>query len=127
MSEASVEVIRRLFEALEREDFAAALELFDADVEWSPAEGDYRGIEGVGAAFIEWMEPWEEHRIEPEEFLEAADDRVLATIHLTARGGQSGVEIDQRFFQLYTVSDGKVARMVEYLDRDRALEAAGLR
>jgi ketosteroid isomerase-like protein len=28
---------------------------------------------------------------------------------------------------VYTMRDGKAARLVEYLDRDEALEAAGLR
>ena len=125
MSERDVGVVQRLFSALEADDFATALGLFDAEVEWSPTEGSYHGIEGVGASFIEWMEPWDEHRIEPEEFVEG-NDRVLVTVHLTARGQESGLEVDQRFFQVYTVRDGKISRMVEYVDRARALEAAGL-
>ena len=118
-------MVKQLFLALETDDFATALQLFDAEVEWSPTEGTYHGIEGVGASFIEWMEPWDEHRIEPEEFVES-NDRVLVTIHLTARGGQSRMEIDQRFFQLYTLEAGKIKRMVEYHDRALALKAAGL-
>jgi uncharacterized protein len=125
MSEENVGVVQRLFSALEADDFAAALELFDAEVEWSPMEGSYRGVEGVGASFIEWLEPWDEHRIEAEEFVEG-DDRVFVTVHLTARGQGSGLEVDQRFFQVYTVRDGKIRRMVEYVDRARALDAAGL-
>lgn len=127
MSEDTADVIRSLFAALEQDDFATALELFDPEVEWSPTEGRYRGVEGVGAAFIEWMEPWDEHHIELEEVIETADDRVLVTIRLTGRGGRSGMEIDQRFFQLYSSADGRITRMVEYVDRDRALEAAELR
>jgi ketosteroid isomerase-like protein len=127
MSQENVEVVRQLFAALGREDFPAALQLFDSDVEWSTTEGgDYRGIEGVTNSYVEWMEPWQEHNIEPEEFIESGDDQVLATIHLTARGEHSGMEIDQRFFQVYTLREEKIIRMVEYLDRARALEAAGL-
>jgi ketosteroid isomerase-like protein len=126
MSHEDLGVVQRLFLALQTDDFATALQLFDAEVEWSPTEGTYHGIEGVGASFIEWMEPWDEHRIEPEEFVES-NDRVLVTIHLTARGGQSRMEIDQRFFQVYTVHDGKITRMVEYVDRVPALEALGKR
>jgi ketosteroid isomerase-like protein len=127
MSKQNVEVIRRLFAAIESEEFQEVLNLFDPEVEWAAAEGTAHGIDGVVTSFVEWMEPWDEHHIEPEEFLECDDGRVLATIHLSARGGQSGMEIDQRFFQLYTVREGKIARMVEYVDRPRALEAAGLR
>src|SRR5438876_565391 len=122
MSQENVDVIRRLFSALEESDLAAALDTFDPEVTWSPTEGDYRGIEGVGSHFIEWMEPWDVHHIEPEEFVDH-DDRVLVTIHVTARGGQSGMEIDQRFFQVYTVRHAKIRRMVEYVDRDQAVRA----
>jgi ketosteroid isomerase-like protein len=48
----NVGVIQRLFSALETDDFASALGLFDAEVEWSPTEGTYHGIEGVGASFV---------------------------------------------------------------------------
>jgi ketosteroid isomerase-like protein len=126
MSGENVEVVRRLFTALEETELQELLGLFDPDVEWLATEGSFHGIEGVVNSYIEWMEPWEEHSVEPEEFVESGDDRVLATIHLTGRGGQSGMEIDQRFFQLYTVRDGKITRMVEYVDRARALQAAGL-
>jgi ketosteroid isomerase-like protein len=38
----------------------------------------------------------------------------------------SAMEIDQRFFQVYAVGDGKITRMVEFARRTKALEAAGL-
>src|SRR5437763_5390524 len=122
MPRETVDVIRELFSALDRNDLAAALDAFHPDVEWSPTEGSYQGIAGVGEAFIEWLEPWDEHRIEPEEFVADAD-QVLVTIHITARGEHSGMEIDQRFFQLYTVRDEKIRRMVEYVDREQAVRA----
>jgi ketosteroid isomerase-like protein len=124
MSQENVEVVRRLFAAFDDQEWDVALGLFDPAVEWSPVEGNFRGVEGVVTAMAEWTEPWEEHRVEPEEFTEAAD-RVLAVIHLTGRGVGSGMEIDQRFFQLYEVRSGKILRMVEFLSRAEALEAAG--
>lgn len=126
MSQENVEVVRKLFRTLERNEAEALLQLFDEEVEWSPVEGNYHGIQGVGAAWTDWMESWDQHRIEPEEFIESGEDRVLAVIRLTARGEGSGMEIDQRFFQVYTVRKGKIVRMVEYVDRAPALEAAGL-
>jgi ketosteroid isomerase-like protein len=65
-----------------------------------------------------------EHRIEAEEFTEAGN-QVLVVVHLTGRGSGSGMEIDQRFFQVYAVRNGKIIRMVEFVTRDEALEAAG--
>ena len=127
MSQENVELIRSLFAKLESDQVQGVLELFDPHVTWSPTEGGtYRGVEGVSAHFIEWMEPWESHKVEVEECIEGSDDRVLATIHITARGGSSGMEIDQHFFQVYTVQGGAIVSMVEYVDRAPALEAVGL-
>jgi ketosteroid isomerase-like protein len=126
MSQEDVEIVRGLFAALDSQDWEAALGVFDAEVEWSPTEGTFHGPEGVVSSLTEWIEPWEEHHIEAEEFSEVGD-QVLAVIHLTARGLGSGMEIDQRFFQVYAVRNGKIVRMVEFVTRAQALEAVGQR
>ena len=125
MSQENVEAVRGLFAALERQDWEAALGVFDPEVEWSPTEGTFHGPEGVVSSLAEWLEPWEEHNIEAEEFMEVGN-KVVAIIHLVGRGAGSGMEIDQRFFQVYAVRDGKIVRMVEFVRRGEALEAAGL-
>jgi ketosteroid isomerase-like protein len=125
MSEENVEIVQRLFSALADEDFRLLLALFAPNVEWVPHEGSYQGPEGVVKHMAEWIEPWDEHSISANEII-TAGDRVLAVVHLSARGTGSGMEIDQDFFQLYTISDGKIVRMVEFLERADALEAAGL-
>jgi uncharacterized protein len=125
--EENAEVVRKLYEAVESADFATALQLFDEKVEWSPAEGTtYNGLEGVGGHFIQWMEAWDEHSAEVREAT-AEGDQVLAVVHITARGEHSGLEIDQDFFQVFTIRDGKIARMVEFMDREPAAEAARLK
>ena len=48
------------------------------------------------------------------------------TIHVRARGAASGIEVDARSHQVYTLRDGKLVRMDEFLVRDEALDAAGL-
>jgi ketosteroid isomerase-like protein len=126
MSQENVEIVQGLFAALDREDWETALGLFDPEVEWSPTEGSFRGPEGVVTSLVEWLEPWEEHRIDAEEITELGD-QVLAVIHLAGRMAGSAMEVDQRFFQVYAVGDGKIIRMVEFVRRTDALEAAGLR
>jgi ketosteroid isomerase-like protein len=125
MSQENVEVVRRLFTAIDSQDWETALGLFDPAVEWSPTEGTFRGLEGLVTSLMEWLEPWEEHRIEAEEFTKAGG-HVLAVVRLVGRMAGSRMEVDQRFFQIYTVSKGKIIRMVEFGTRDQALEAAGL-
>jgi uncharacterized protein len=126
MSQENVEVVRRLFAAFDNQDWATALGFFDPTVEWSAAgQGTQRGPEGVVTSLAEWFEPWEEHEVEAEEFADAGD-QVLVVVRLTGRGASSNLEIDQRFFQLYSVRNGKITRMVEFVTRKQALEAAGL-
>ncbi len=44
-------------------------------------------------------------------------DRVVATLHFHGRGRGSGVETDARFYEVYTVRDGKIVRMDEFTER----------
>jgi ketosteroid isomerase-like protein len=91
MSRENVYAVRRLFAALDTEDWEDALGAFDPEVEWSPTEGTFHGVEGVVSSLAEWLEPWQEHHIEAEEFRDAGD-QVLAVIRLTGRGAGSGME-----------------------------------
>jgi ketosteroid isomerase-like protein len=54
------------------------------------------------------------------------DDGVLTLVIARARGRASGVTIEDRVAQLFTLRNGKIARMQSYSDREEALEAAGL-
>ena len=53
---------------------------------------------------------------------------VVAAVRLSGRGGRSGVATRMRFFQVWTLRDGRVLRMKgDYRNREQALEAVGLR
>jgi ketosteroid isomerase-like protein len=51
---------------------------------------------------------------------------VLATVHDHGVGRTSGIIVDRRHYALWTLRDGKIARLRVYLDRTEAVEAAGL-
>ena len=42
------------------------------------------------------------------------------------RGRESGVTVDARFYEVYTLRDGRIVRADEFSERQEALEAAGL-
>jgi ketosteroid isomerase-like protein len=129
MRERNVEVVRRGYEAFGRGDLGAAMELFHPDVEWHdperPGGGTYRGHEGVLRNLAEWLEGWEEFRLEPEEFLEAGD-QVVVLVRQSGRGKGSGVEIEGRLAQVFGLREGKVVWARTYTSREEALKAAGL-
>ena len=71
------------------------------------------------------LEAWEERRLEPEAFLDAGDE-VVVLLHEYRRGRGSGIELETKTAVVIAVSGGRVARIQGYMDRDAALEAAGL-
>jgi ketosteroid isomerase-like protein len=56
-----------------------------------------------------------------------AGDRVVLSAHHRGRGRGSGIKVDARFYEVYTLREGKIVRVDEFTERAEALEAAGLR
>jgi ketosteroid isomerase-like protein len=77
----------------------------------------------------DWLSAWEEFRHEVDEFRELDSERVLVLARYSGRGKTSGLEVGQTRAEganLFQVRDGKVTRIVYYLDRDHALADLGL-
>jgi ketosteroid isomerase-like protein len=125
-----VDIVDRSYRLVWHEnDLEGALGGVDPDFEWivpGHPEGAVRiGPEGAIAFFRDWLEPWTDVEVEWE--LHPVDDeRVLAVTVQRARGRESGVPVELRFAQLWTVRDGRAARMVLFADVAKGFEAAGL-
>lgn len=76
---------------------------------------------------LETTEAFNRIMFEPVELIDAGEDKVIAVTRISGRAKLSGVETDLTFAVLYTIREGKIARGREYMARDEALEAAGLR
>ena len=127
MSRENVELVRRSLEAYQRGDVDAALADTHPDIHWSPYEvAPMRGVDALRAYMKSWEDEWDELETIPEEFVDA-DDRVLVVMHFRGRGRGSGAEVEARSYCVYTVRDGQTVRMEEFLDREEALEVAGVR
>ena len=129
MSEENVEVINRLYRAMDDQDAVAFGDIASPDIEWVPdwrvGEGPVRGREQVIRFFWTRAEVFEELRTEPERVWDLGD-RVLVFVRHTGTGASSGAGFDIRIAHLWALSDGVVVRGEGYADRDEALEAAGL-
>jgi len=90
----------------------------------TPIAGTYRGREEVRAYVEEWLNTFGDVRLNVEELVEV-NDHVLVVVRGSGWGKASGVEVENRFCQLWTVSEGVPTRMREYPTRDEALAAAG--
>ena len=123
------EVLRRTYEALARRDFVALEELADPDFEMDLTErvlnpATYHGAEGLLRFLGEIDELWASMDIDVERVIERGDD-VLAVLMVTLTGRGSGVEMESRIAQRWTLRDGRLLRMKLYGDADAAVAEFG--
>ena len=134
MSRENVEIVRRMIRAFEQRDSAAAVEPLDPQIEWdvtrSPAEdvrGSYEGLEGVAEFWRRWLSAWKTVEVGEPEFFDGGDKVLSWFAGQRNVGRRSGIEVDNPpFGWLYTFQGGKVVHGALYLDKEEALEAAGL-
>ena len=103
------------------------LSYFDPNCEYRPVEevDAVCGHQALIGWTKRWLEAWSSYSETVEEIIDGGEI-VVAAISITGRGRTSGVEIRQRFFHVFKMHEGRILRWHEYLDRDPALEAAGL-
>jgi len=131
MSQENVEIVRRASELLERRDWDGMTDTFDPNVELHGTVGGLeegkilRGLNQITEAFdTEIDEAWDEHRIEPQEFIDAGDRVVV--LHREYQRSKSGVELVVDTASILDVCDGRVVRVQGYMNPAEAIEAAGL-
>ena len=132
MSE-NLDLVRSIVEPWERGDWGSVawahpeIEYVIAD---GPAPGAWRGLTGMAEGTRDIVSPWEGFRTQPEAFRELDDERVLVFTQMGGRAKTSGVDLAQvrsAGAMLWHLRGGKVARLVSYFDRDRALADLGLK
>jgi ketosteroid isomerase-like protein len=137
MSEANVELVRGLYEALASEGSARDFEprltdealgrFLDPSIEWLPVEhslqavDSYRGFDGVRRFWGEFLSAWERYRVEPLSFHDAGD-QVAVVVHIVGR--THALEVDETRSSLLTVRDGRVVRVQSFAEPEGAREAA---
>jgi ketosteroid isomerase-like protein len=132
MSQENVEIVRRAYECWNRgDDLGWAADLAAPEFEYVAADvvglsGRFRGPKGYDGFLERFWGEFDEAHAEPHEFIEAGNS-VLAVFTFRGRGRQSGVEVNMEAFHLWTFREGKIIRGQGFLDRQEALEAAGLR
>jgi ketosteroid isomerase-like protein len=120
MSQENVEIVCRFLIVA---DVDEALTYADPGIVWNPIEElPTEGHGAVRASVARWKAEWHDYKVMPEEFVDRGD-RVVVTVRLQGRGRGSGVEIDARFYDVYTLRDGKIVRMDQFTERTQAFEA----
>ena len=112
-----------------RHDLAGLFEILDDDVRWElgplniPDVGaTYIGPAGVEEFFRRWVGPFDEWDYEIFDVIEAGDS-VLVHVRQWGRGKGSGATVESRFWQVWTIRDGKVVRTTHHSEKAEALQA----
>ena len=134
VASANVDLVRSIYEEWERGDWSSFEWAYpEIEVVWAdgPMPGKAIGVQGMAERTRDFLSAWEGLRTEAEEFRELDAERVLVLDRPSGgRGKTSGLEVAQMSpkggAHLFHVRGGKVARLVIYLDRERALADLGL-
>jgi ketosteroid isomerase-like protein len=131
MSEEQVEVVQGHIDAFHRLD-GSALSFLDQHVvldtsrtaapDWESAYGHT----AVADVMRRYVGAFDEYAYEVARITDLVSGAVLAIGAERGRGQQSGVHVVRSFAALYTVIEGKIARVTMFQTEKEALEAAGL-
>lgn len=135
MFQENVEILRRGIEALNGREVEVLSELVHDEAEWRPAltaggaleRTVYRGPGGIAEYLDDLEATFADTRFHVESLDPIGSDRVFFRGRVTAEGRASGVPLDVPIWAIWEVRDRKVLRGVAFLNKDEALEAAGLR
>ena len=130
MSEENVDLLREGIKQWNSKDIPGMLRGMDPEIGWehwlADLEGDLTGVDAVRAWHEDIARHFDHWRVDCDDFRDLGD-RVLALGTLRAVGKESGVETEFPFTVVATFRNGVLTHFIDYGDRDRALEAAGLR
>jgi ketosteroid isomerase-like protein len=130
MSQENVEVVRRLYDAWDKDGFGVVPALMDPCIEYvnppyAVEPGTRRGYEGFATAARAVHAVYPNRRFEPLAFYDA-QDRVAVRVRVVARGVGSSVEVDAERGYVFDVRDGKIVRFAWFNEPSEAVKAVGL-
>jgi hypothetical protein len=131
---ASLDLVRSIYADRERGDHGSTewahpeIDLVVAD---GPEPGSWTGVSALVERREDFLSAWEGLRLKVDEYRELDDERVLVLTRAGGgRGRTSGLELGGHGggggASVYHVRDGKVTRLVIYLEREHALTDLGL-
>lgn len=125
----NVEALRPVYGKWARGNFRAGAELFDPQVTMvmnaTPDPATYQGAKAVSEYMRDFLKQWQRYTIEATEML-SSGNKVLVIGMQRAVAKASGVELELATHTVWTFRDGRVVHMHWTLDRQEALEVAGL-
>jgi ketosteroid isomerase-like protein len=128
MAPVDVEVVKRLYEAIEARDAEGLQRLLTDDIEWTvsptlPWGGRRKGFADVVEGAEALGETVRSARFETDELVDVGDGEVIALGRLCGEGAQTGAPFEAESADRIKVSDGRVCRFQAYVDTAEILKA----
>jgi ketosteroid isomerase-like protein len=124
MSRENVELVRRIYDAWDREE--SARDFIAADMEYvNPSYAVEPGTRHGRNSLAVVRDTYEDFEIKVERIIDAGDETVVLA-HFTGSGSVSGVPVAGEHGYLWTVRDGLAVRFQWFQSHREALEAAGI-
>jgi ketosteroid isomerase-like protein len=128
MTNANVEIARRVFDAWARGDFSEG-DAFDPDVEFElvdwPEPARTKGIDAMRRAWVATLSAWDDFRAVADDYIDA-DPHVVVLNHIEGRGKSSGAAVRAECAAIMSMQAGKVVRLALHWDRANALRSLGM-
>jgi ketosteroid isomerase-like protein len=130
MSQENVEIVRRIYELLNRGDVEGVVALCDDDFAMDMSErvfnpDTYTGPDGIRRFYEGVRDAWESYRWEVEQ-TRTAGDSVVAMLHCLGQSRAGGPGVDWRVAWHWRLRRGSPVYVRFYRETADALEAAGL-
>ena len=131
MSQENVGIVMRFMEAWSAHDRVEMAKYLHPDAVFHSAVTNvvgetFYGRDQIVGVFDRWEEEWSAIRWEVDEYIDVDESRVVTLHKVIATGRASGVETVRELGAVIEIREGLVTRQWIYLDRNEALEAAGL-
>jgi ketosteroid isomerase-like protein len=91
-----------------------------------PEGGEYRGLDGLGFAWRNFLSAWEDFRMEDGRVMPGREGMYAILMRNIGRGQGSGMVIEADVANVVTMRAGRITRLEMYWDREAALRAAGV-
>ena len=125
MSEENVKLVRRIYDAWQRDESARSY--IAEDVEYvNPGYAVEPGTRYGRQSFAVVRDIYEDFELQIDELIDAPGDDVVVLARYTGSGKGSGVQVSGEHGYVWTVQDGLAVRFQWFQSHGEALAAAGL-